>query len=118
MEAAAKGDITGMDTHATGHWDVIPATEDSKIEEGGLAGAWVLNKTARLRSESFGGIVKITDGGRVLVNADSYQLLRRFVGRSPFKLEELGAEFDFEPSSGEADRLLRMLVRRGVLERP
>jgi len=118
MEAAAKGDITGMDTHATGHWDVIPATEDSKIEEGGLAGAWVLNKTARLRSESFGGIVKITDGGRVLVNADSYQLLRRIVGRSPFKLEELGAEFDFEPSSGEADRFLRMLVRRGVLERP
>lgn len=74
MEAAARGDITGMDTHATGPWDVIPAVDEPRVEES-LEGIWVLNKTARLRSEAFGGIVKITDGGRMLVNADSYLFL-------------------------------------------
>ncbi|MCG2685874.1 radical SAM protein, partial [Candidatus Parcubacteria bacterium] len=52
MEAAARGDIRGMDTHATGPQDVIPPAEGWDAEVVDLNGNWVLNGTARFRAEA------------------------------------------------------------------
>lgn len=110
MDAQTEGDISGMDSHAPGPWDVIPAPPRNL--EVNFPERMQLNPTARFRTEEFGGIIKVTDGGRTFLNADSYKLLTSLVEHPPFALKEIAQEFGFALEERNLAFLRTAVVRK------
>ncbi|PIR43431.1 hypothetical protein COV24_02730 [candidate division WWE3 bacterium CG10_big_fil_rev_8_21_14_0_10_32_10] len=114
----SKGSLNGMDTHATGPEDVVPPEDGWISPDRDISGYWVVNPTARLRTEDFGGIIKVTDGGRIPLNKDSYQLLTKLCERRAFTFEDVGKEFSFNPQSESSYQFLQIMLKRSIFMRP